>query len=60
MKIMQLKHILVQNENSLIKKVFESQLKSPTKGDWASEVIYILEELKIRLNLREIKEMPKN
>ena len=56
---MQLKHILVQNENSLIKKVFDSQIKSPTKGDWASEVLYILEELKIKLNFKEIEEMPK-
>ena len=59
-KVMQLKHILVQNENSLIKKVFDSQIKSPTKGDWASEVLSMLEEIKIRLNLREIKEIPKN
>ena len=49
----------MQNENSAIRKVFDSQINSPTKGDWASEVQNILEELKIRLNLREIQETPK-
>ena len=46
-KVMYLKHIFVQEENSLLKKVFNAQVKSPTKGDWASEVKDILKDLKI-------------
>ena len=44
---MHLKHILMQGEHSLIKKVFNAQVKSPSKGDWASEIKDILKELKI-------------
>ena len=50
----------MQNENSLMKKVFNAQLKYPSKGDWISEVRIILKELKIEKTFEEIKEMPKN
>ena len=50
-KVMHLKHILMQDENTLMKKVFNAQVKSPSKGDWASEVFNILKELKIEKNL---------
>ena len=50
----------MQDENSLMKKVFNAQIKSPSKGDWASEAIEILKELKIEKSLEEIKDIPKN
>ena len=28
----------MHNKNSLLKKVFNAQIKMPTKGDWASEI----------------------
>lgn len=59
-KIMHLKHILLQDENSLMKKVFNAQIKYPSKGDWASEVTNILEELNIQKNFEEIKNISKN
>ena len=43
-----------------MKKVFDAQIRFPTKGDWASEVKEILEELKINLTFKDIKEIPKN
>ena len=46
-KVMYLKHIFVQDKNSLLKKVFDAQVKSPTKGDWSSEVKDILKDLNI-------------
>ena len=50
----------MQNENSLMKKVFDAQLKYPSKGDWISEVKTILKELNIEKTFEEIKEMAKN
>ena len=57
---MHLKHILMQHEDSLIKKVFNSQIKSPTKGDWASEVKNVLNELEIKKDMKELTDMSKN
>jgi hypothetical protein len=34
-----LKYILDQDEHSLIRRVFELQLKYPTKNDWASDCL---------------------
>ena len=48
-KVMFLKHILMQNENSLLKKVFDAQIKMPTKGDWVSDINETLEELEIKI-----------
>ena len=59
-KVMHLKHILSQHEDSLIKKVFNAQIKSPTKGDWASEVINVLNELEIKKDMKELTDMSKN
>ena len=50
-KVMLLKHILMQHEDSLTKKVFNAQIKSPTKGDWASEVKNVLNELEIKKDM---------
>ena len=56
---MHLKHILMQDEHTLMKKVFNAQVKSPSKGDWASEVQVILKELKIEKTFEEIKDTTK-
>ena len=59
-KILPLKHILTQDKNSLLKKVFIAQLKFPSKGDWTSEVTQILKELNTQKTLDEIKDISKN
>ena len=48
-----------QHENSIIKKVFNAQIKSPLKRDWASEVIDILKELNIEKGIA-LKDIEKN
>ena len=58
-KVMYLKHILMQNESSLLKKVVNAQIKLPSKGDWISEISKTLEELDINKTFEEIKIMPK-
>ena len=58
-KIMYLKHILMQDESSLLKKVVNAQIKSPSKGDWISEISKTLEELDINKKFEEIKIIPK-
>ena len=40
--------------------MFNAQLKFPSKGDWASEVTQILEELNIQKTFDEIKDTSKN
>ena len=49
----------MQDENTLMKKVCNAQVRSPSKGDWASEVFEILKELKIEKTCDEIKVTPK-
>ena len=41
-------------------KTYKSQLKSPTKGDWVSEIIEILKELNIQIPFEEISTMSRN
>ena len=50
----------MQDENTHIKKVRNAQVKSPSKGDWASEVYKILKELKIEKNLWRNNSYPNN
>ena len=59
-KGMHLKHILLQHEESLIKKFFNAQIKSPTKGDWASEFKIILNHIEIKKDMKELTYMSKN
>ena len=49
----------MQDEHTLMKKVFNAQVKSPSKGDWASEIQVILKELKIEKTFEEMKDTPK-
>ena len=57
MKLTFLHYILKQDTNSLISRFFYSQLKKPTKCDWCSEVMKLIQDLDLNLTIVEIKEM---
>ena len=59
-KIMYLKTMLNNTDNSLLRKTYKSQIKSPTRGDWVSEVKEIMKELNIQLSLKEISIKSRN
>ena len=56
-RLLFLKYILKQDSESLINKFLQLQLKTPTRGDWASSCIQNMKYLKLELNFEEIKEM---
>ena len=60
MKLVFLRYILTQEENSLIKTFLMAQKIDPKKGDWYSEVRDILKEYDIQMSDEEIKKMPEN
>ena len=60
MRILYLKYILSQKEDSMVRAFFNLQVEMPTKGDWASRVIQDLKDLKISITLKEIEYMPYN
>ena len=49
MKLVFLRYILTQEENSLIKTFLMAQKIDPKKGDWYSEVRDILKEYDIQM-----------
>ena len=55
-----LKYILNQDENSQIFQFFKLQLENPIKGDWVSQCLKDLADLKIHETLNEIKQIPRN
>ena len=57
MRLLFLKKILHEDEESLLKRFFYLQLESPTKGDWGSTCNKDLKELNISESLEEIKIM---
>ena len=57
MRLLYLKYILEENEESLLRQFLQLQIEEPTKGDWASTCFKDLEELKISESLEEIKNM---
>ena len=59
MRILYLKYILEQPDDSLLKKFLNLQLEKPIRGDWASTCLKDLGELKISMSLVEIKQMTK-
>ena len=59
MRLLYLKYILEQPEDSLLKKFFEIQLSNPTRGDWASTCQEDMKSLNFFLSHQEIKEMTK-
>ena len=56
-RLMYLHYILHEDESSLIYKFFQSQLRTPLKGDWVLEVQKNLSEYKISTTFEEIKKM---
>ena len=57
MRLLFLKYILNEDENSMIYKVLQLQLKHPTKGDWASTCVDNLKQLEIEASFQDIKIM---
>ena len=56
-RLLFLKNILNQSEESMIVKFFKLQIESPVKGDWAATCLENLNYLQIEESLEEIKEM---
>ena len=59
MRLLYLKYILDQDEDSTLKKFLNLQFKHPVRGDWASTVMNDIEEFEITLSLEEIKNLTK-
>ena len=59
-KLLFMKYILEEEEDSLIKKMFNLQQEKPTRGDWASSCLKDLKDLKMCYSLEEIKAMSYN
>ena len=49
--------ILQQPKDSLMHKVFEAEKQNPSKGDWVSSVITLMNRYKIELTFLQIEEM---
>jgi hypothetical protein len=58
-RLLYLKYILEQNEESNLQKMLNLQLENPTRGDWASKCMNDLKELNINLSFAEIKSITK-
>ena len=56
---MYLYYILNQDENSMLYKCFDAQLRIPMKGDWVSEISTIISSYNINLTFIQIKQMKK-
>ena len=59
MRLLYLKYIMEQSDESLLKKFLNLQLKNPTRGDWASTCMKNIQELEITLSLEDIETMTK-
>ena len=59
LRMLFLKAILDENEQSMVAKFFKLQLEQPTKGDWVSTCINDLKEMNVELDLNEIRMMTK-
>ena len=59
LRLLFLKSILDESEESLVLKFFKLQLQEPTKNDWVSTCKKDLEELNISLKFEEIRMMSK-
>ena len=55
-----LQYILNQPNESLMKKVFDEQLKNPSRNDWVNLIVQDMKILKIYLSFDEIKILSKN
>ena len=59
-RLLYLKEILIQKEDSMIFRMFQLQLKQRKRGDWASTCLKNLKELEIEMSLEQIKTMKKS
>ena len=59
MRLLYLKYILEQDEESKLKKFFNLQIEKPCRGDWASTCLNDLKQLNLTLSMEEIKLMSK-
>ena len=59
-KQMFLHHILQQNQESLLYRFFNAQMNKPSNKDWVSTVLVDMEDLKIDLELEDMKKIPKS
>jgi hypothetical protein len=60
MRLLYLKYILEQDEDSKLKKFLNLQIEKPSRGDWASTCLNDLKQLKLTFSMEEIKLMTKN
>ena len=60
MKLIFFQYILTQKEDSLLFTFLMAQKKCPTRGDWFSDVIHILEEFEIYISEEDLKIMPRH
>ena len=54
-----LHHIMKQEKDSLLFKVFLAQVKSPTSNDWVSQFLKDLEDIKFEIQFEDIKDTSK-
>ena len=59
-RLLYLKEIIIQEEDSMIFRMLQIQFKQPKNGDWASTCLKNLNELGIEMSLEEIKIMKKS
>ena len=59
MRLLYLKYILEQDEESKLKKFFNLQIEKPSRGDWASTCLNDLKQLNLTLSMEDIKLMSK-
>ena len=58
-RILYLKYILEQDEDSNLLKMLKLQIENPTKGDWASTCVNDIKELNLKMSFEDIKVMTK-
>ena len=58
-RLLCLKYILEQNEESNLQKMLKLQIENPTKGDWAPTCLNVIQELNLEMSFEEIKFMTK-
>ena len=52
-------YIIKQKDESMIKRVFQSQIKNKSKKDWITTILKDIEELNLNVTFEDIKKMSK-
>ena len=52
-------HILYQDKESLMYRSFSAQLSNPTKGNWISEILQMMENLELEMELEDVGNIKK-